>query len=56
VHPIFARRSASEAPHWIDAGDLMPGEHIETQDGHWAEVQSVIPVKGLSVVYNFTVE
>jgi hypothetical protein len=56
VHPFYARRSASETAHWIDAGDLVAGEQIETQDGRWVAVQSVMPVPGLSVVYNFTVE
>jgi RHS repeat-associated protein len=56
VHPFYARRNPSEVAHWIDAGDLVAGEQIETQDGRWVAVQSVTPIKGLSVVYNFTVE
>ena len=32
------------------------GEQIETQNGRWAAVQSVTPVKGLATVYNLTVE
>jgi len=56
VHPFYARRNASEAAHWINAGDLLAGEQIETQDGRWVAVQSVTPIPGLSIVYNFTVE
>jgi hypothetical protein len=56
THPFWARRNASEPAHWIDAGDLVAGEQIETQDGRWAAVQSVTPIKGLATVYNFTVE
>ena len=55
VHPFRVRRSASDSAHWIDAGDLIAGEQIETQNGRWAAVQSVTPVKGLATVYNFTV-
>ncbi len=56
MHPFRVRRSATDTAHWIDAGDLVAGEQIETQSGHWAAVQSVTPVKGLATVYNFTVE
>ncbi len=56
VHPFRVRRSATDTAHWIDAGDLVSGEQIETQNGRWAAVQSVTPVKGLATVYNLTVE
>ncbi len=56
VHPFYARRNANDTAHWINAGDLVEGEQIETQDGRWVAVQSVTPVQGLSVVYNFTAE
>ena len=50
-----ARRNADDTAHWIVAGDLVAGEQIETKAGRWVEVESVTPVKGLAVVYNFTV-
>jgi hypothetical protein len=56
VHPFYARRNSNEVAHWIQAGDLRAGEQVETQQGSWADIQSVNPVEGLSVVYNFTVE
>jgi RHS repeat-associated protein len=55
VHPFQARRNADEAAHWIEAGNLVAGEQLETEDGRWVEVQSVHSVEGLAVVYNFTV-
>ena len=56
VHPFRARRNASDVARWIDAGDLVAGDLIETEDGGWAEVESVKPLDGLAVVYNFTVD
>ena len=56
VHPFRARRDAQDKPHWIDAGDLVAGEQLETQDGRWVTVESVKPLDGLATVYNFTVE
>jgi RHS repeat-associated protein len=55
AHPFRARRNADDAAHWIDAGDLVADEQIETQDGRWVAVQSVTPISGLATVYNFTV-
>jgi len=55
-HPFYARANSSDSTHWIQAGDLVIGEQIETQGGKWVAVQSVTAVEGLSVVYNFTVE
>jgi len=51
THPLWARRNAGGAAHWIDAGDLVRGDEIETQDGRWAAVQSVTPLQGLATVY-----
>jgi hypothetical protein len=56
VHPFRARRNAQDKPHWIDAGDLVVGEQLETQDSRWVTVESVKPLDGLATVYNFTVE
>lgn len=56
THPFWVKRNAGEAAHWIDAGDLVAGEQIETEDGRWVTVESVQPLNGLAVVYNFTVE
>jgi RHS repeat-associated protein len=56
VHPFWARRTSGEAAHWINAGNLLAGEQLETEDGRWVEVQAVAPLQGLTVAYNFTVE
>jgi RHS repeat-associated protein len=39
VHPFWSRRNADEAAHWIEAGNLVAGEQVETKDGRWVEVQ-----------------
>jgi RHS repeat-associated protein len=56
VHPFRARRDASAAAHWIKAGDLKAGDLLETEEGRWVAIQSVTPIQGLAVVYNFTVD
>ena len=55
-HPFRARRDAGDTAHWINAGDLIAGEQIETQGGRWATILSVSALDKPAVVYNFTVE
>jgi hypothetical protein len=39
-------RDGGKTADWIQAGDLVAGEEIETHDGKGAAVQSVTPVAG----------
>ncbi|MGA3080561.1 MAG: RHS repeat-associated core domain-containing protein [Terracidiphilus sp.] len=55
-HPFWAKRRAADPGHWIVAANLVAGELLETLDGRWAAIESVIPVEKPETVYNFTVD
>ena len=54
-HPFWVKRSPSDAGHWIEAGNLRPGELVETIQGAWRKIESVTYEQGWQTVYNFTV-
>ncbi len=56
AHPFWVKRNETDNGHWIEAGDLVSEELLETIDGSWRKIESVSRVEGQETVYNFTVD
>ncbi len=60
-HPFYARRArdnlatGNDAPTWIAAGDLRPGDLVQRPDGSWTLILQIRRIAG-AAVFNFEVE
>jgi RHS repeat-associated protein len=55
-HPFWVKRGDATDGSWIEAGNMLVGDLVQTMQGSWRRVVSITPLPGQETVYNFTVE
>ncbi len=55
-HPFWVKHGSSSRGQWLNAGDLRPGDLLQTAQGSWRRVLSNTPLAHTETVYNFTVD
>jgi hypothetical protein len=55
-HPFWVKRGDAVDGSWMEAGTMRVGDLLQTMQGAWRRVVSIMPLEGQQTVYTFTVD